>query len=267
MQGTYKIIFSDIDGTLLNSKHHILPKTKEKILELDQKGIPFILVSARMPDGIYLVQKELGNCQPIICYSGGLILDKEKNVLYSCQIDLDLAEEIQHLLKENCPKICPNIYGGNQWLVEDDQNPWVIREERIVQGKAQTGKIKTVFAKDGGIHKFLLMGEPEEIVRAEDFLRARYTHLSILKSTAYYLEVMHEDAKKANGVRFLCDYYGISTDEAAAFGDGENDIDMLLAVKYGIAMANAADHIKKQAAFVTLSNDEEGIFAALEQWK
>lgn len=267
MQETYKIIFSDIDGTLLSTNYHILPRTREKILELDKKGIPFILVSARMPEGIYLVQQELGNHQPIICYSGGLILDKDKNILYSSQIDLDLAEEIQNSLKENCPKICPNIYGGNQWLVEDDQNPWVMREERIVHGKAQTGEIKSVFAKDGGIHKFLLMGEPEEITRAENFLRPRYKHLSILKSTPYYLEVMHEDAKKSKGVCFLCDYYGVSADEAVAFGDGENDVDMLLAVKYGIAMANAADSIKKQAAFVTLSNDEEGIFAALDQWK
>ena len=74
-QQDFRILFSDIDGTLINSQHHIPGRTREKILELDRKGIPFILVSARGPAGVEVIRRELGNRKPFICYSGGLVLD------------------------------------------------------------------------------------------------------------------------------------------------------------------------------------------------
>lgn len=70
---------------------------------------------------------------------------------------------------------------------------------------------------------------------------------------------------KAEGVRFLCGHYGIPAEEAAAFGDGENDVGMLRAVKYGFAMGNASKSVREQAAFVTLTNDEEGILEAIRE--
>ena len=59
----YKIIFSDIDGTLLDSKQDVLPKTRQIILALHSKGIPFILVSGRMPHSVLNVQKKIGFSQ------------------------------------------------------------------------------------------------------------------------------------------------------------------------------------------------------------
>ena len=61
-----RMIYSDIDGTLLNSSHHISVDTREKILELDRREIPLIMVSARMPDGVEIIRRELGNHRPII---------------------------------------------------------------------------------------------------------------------------------------------------------------------------------------------------------
>ena len=98
-----RIIYSDIDGTLLRNDHHISARTREAILDLDRRGIPFILVSARMPDGVRLIQRELGNRRPIICYSGGLILDEEQKVIYSRQMELELAVEVQSALERECP--------------------------------------------------------------------------------------------------------------------------------------------------------------------
>ena len=62
-----KMIFSDIDGTLLDSCHQITDRTCKKIMELEQKGIPFVLVSARMPEGVTSIQRKIGNHSPIIC--------------------------------------------------------------------------------------------------------------------------------------------------------------------------------------------------------
>ena len=260
-----RILYSDIDGTLLNSRHHVSRGTRERILELDRRGIPFILVSARMPEGVRVVQRELGIHRPIICYSGGLILDENGQELYSRRMELGTAAKIRDVLKERFPGICCNAYGGSLWVVEDNRDLRVVREERIVKGKALCGDLREVFAGDGGIHKFLLMGEPEDIRQAEEFLRDGYPGLTVLRSNEYYLEVMDGAVDKAEGVRFLCGHYGIPAEEAAAFGDGENDVGMLRAVKYGFAMGNASKSVREQAAFVTLTNDEEGILEAIRE--
>ena len=258
-----RIIYSDIDGTLLNSNHHISLDTREKILELDERGIPFILVSARMPDGVETIRKELGNHRPIICYGGGLVLDEDGQAIYSRQMELELAVEIRDIVKEMFPGICCNAYGGNLWVVEDDKDSRVMLEEKIVAGKSLAGDMREVFEKDGGIHKFLFMGCPEEIRQAEIFLKNRYPKMSVSRSKETYLEVMDGAVDKAEGVRILCRHYGISPEEAAAFGDGENDVGMLKAVKYGFAMGNAQESVKEQAEFVTLTNDEEGILEVI----
>lgn len=260
-----KILFSDIDGTLLNSRHQVPEATGQKIMELEKRGIPFILVSARMPSGVRLIQSALGTNSPIVCYSGGLILDGNGRIMKSCQVALDLAAEIKGRLEEQYPEICCNTYGMDQWAVDHDQNPWVIREERITKGKAAVGDIKTVFGPIGGIHKFLLMGAPEDIDGVSRMLKADYPELTIQKSNANYLEVMNGAVSKSVGVRFLCRYYGIPEELAAAFGDGENDIDMLQAVSYSFAMENAPESVRRQAAFVTSSNDDQGILEAIRE--
>lgn len=264
-QRDLRILFSDIDGTLINSRQHIPGRTREKILELDAKGIPFILVSARGPAGVEVIRRELGNRRPFICYSGGLILDADGSALYSKQMEVGLAVEIQGFLEREYPQICCNTYGGDLWVVKDDRNPWVVREEKITRGKSVSGDIREAFAQAGGIHKFLLMGEPDPISQAELLLRKHYPELSVLKSNDFYLEVMDGSVHKAAGVRYLCDHYRIPVEEAAAFGDGENDVGMLQAVGCGFAMGNAPEDVKRQVNYVTGSNEEEGIWEVIRE--
>lgn len=78
-----QIIFSDVDGTFLNSDHKVLPGTLYAVRELQEKGIPFVIISARSPSGIRPILRENGFACPMICYSGALILDEDEKILYS----------------------------------------------------------------------------------------------------------------------------------------------------------------------------------------
>ena len=83
----YKIIFSDIDGTLLNNENQVPKETIEELRRLDEKGIPFVLVSARMPEGMCSIREELGIHAPMVCYSGGLVLGQMvRNFIAVCWI-------------------------------------------------------------------------------------------------------------------------------------------------------------------------------------
>ena len=109
----YKIIFSDIDGTLLNNENQVPEETIEELRRLDSQGVPFVLVSARMPKGMRPIREELGIHAPMVCYSGGLVLDPDDQEIYSCLLDLDLACEIKSLVAKEFPEVVCGIYGGN----------------------------------------------------------------------------------------------------------------------------------------------------------
>ena len=115
---TYKCVFSDIDGTLLNSNHQISERTKNKIQELYQSDIPFVLVSARMPKGMSYFLDELKIKEPMVCYSGGLILDENKEVIYSKGFSVEMAKRLFEYIKYYY-QVPVSFYIENRWMVDE----------------------------------------------------------------------------------------------------------------------------------------------------
>ena len=115
----YKAVFSDIDGTLLNSKHQIPENTRKKIKQINQNGIPYVLVSARMPKGMTAIRAELEAKSPMICYSGALVVDEEDHPIYSVAMPQEVAMKLCRRVYELGPKISVNIYTNDEWLVKD----------------------------------------------------------------------------------------------------------------------------------------------------
>lgn len=81
-----RIVFSDIDGTLLTDDKRVTEKTEQAVKGLVQQGIPFVLVSARMPEAIYPITEAMGVKIPLISYSGALVLTEEGETLYSLSL-------------------------------------------------------------------------------------------------------------------------------------------------------------------------------------
>ena len=109
----YKAVFSDIDGTLLNSKHQIPENTRKKIKQINQNGIPDVLVSARMPKGMTAIRAELEAKSPMICYSGALVVDEEDHPLYSVAMPQEVAMKLCSRVYELNPKISKRILGSD----------------------------------------------------------------------------------------------------------------------------------------------------------
>lgn len=259
-----KIVFTDVDGTLLDAEHRVIPEACASVQKLAQLGIPLVLVSARMPEGLTVIQREMGFTGPLVCYSGAYVLDEQGTELLSHPIDIDTACEIKQFLDCELPGLTCSEYGYHTWICDDDQDPRIQNEERITTLKAQNARLRDVFGRTG-IHKFLLMGEPDEIEAAEKRIAAAYPQLAVARSSAILCEVMSGKASKAEGVQVVCRHFGMDPSEAVAFGDGRNDIDMLAAVPESYAMANAPDEVKRVAAHVTrFSNAENGLVHTLE---
>jgi hypothetical protein len=97
-------------------------------------------------------------------------------------------------------------------------------------------------------------------------LEAQTTGLYFTSSAPHMLEISHGDTGKGNGLRWLMAHLGLSPQDCAAFGDGENDVDLLHAVEYGVAVENATDSCKAAAKYVTKDHNEDGVAYALEHF-
>ncbi len=259
----YRIVFSDIDGTLLDETYTLTPYTKKRVHTLYQHAIPFVLVSARMPNGVYHVQKQLGITSPIICYSGALTLDENGGKTGSVTMDKDTALKVKGLFETKFPDICCTAYFDDTWVSDDAFDPWVVREGEITSCTPIALDLSEIAPKEG-IHKFLCMGDARAIKQAEDAVRRMFPELTVYRSKSTYLEIMSGQAKKSFALRALCKKEGIAPEESIAFGDHFNDADMLEAAGFGAAMANAPDEVKKCADFTAPSNKEDGLAKTLE---
>ncbi|MDO4943269.1 MAG: Cof-type HAD-IIB family hydrolase [Lachnospiraceae bacterium] len=262
-RGTYKAVFSDIDGTLLNTSHKIPERTRKKIKELQAEGVPFTLVSARMPKGMEEIRDELGAKSPMVCYSGALVVDEAKNSVYSTFLSSDMAKKVYHMVKEGGWEIVLNLYSNDHWYVEDLNDDWVKGEMEITGIEAEECSFRMAEVYEE-VHKILCMGERDEIKALEEKLISEFPDIRIYRSKDTYLEIMSMQASKSNAIRILEEKFQISREETIAFGDSHNDIDMLDYVGLGVAMGNADSEVKDAADIITDSNDQEGLRKVLE---
>lgn len=120
---TYSIVFLDIDGTLLDSHHQVMPCTLNRLKHLHKEGIPIILCSARPPAGVHLVSEQMGLNSPMACYNGGLVFDEKGTILRDVGINIQQAMAFKRFVAERFPEVVVNAYLYNVWMVEDPQHP------------------------------------------------------------------------------------------------------------------------------------------------
>lgn len=256
-----RIVFSDVDGTLLNSRQEITPLTERAIKALKEKGIPFVITSARSPSGIYPILNEYGfNC-PIISYSGALILDENRKVLYHRGMKKSGVKSLIEYMEYCRMDLSWCVYSLDEWIVKDKSDPRIIHEENEVKAQAMQGTVDS--AANDEINKILCICGPGKIWEIESKLKEKFPQYSIVKSSDILLEIMESGITKETAVRTLCSLWDIPLSNAAAFGDNYNDVEMLEAVGSGILMGNAPEELKKRIPMQTEDNEHDGIYAAL----
>jgi Cof subfamily protein (haloacid dehalogenase superfamily) len=264
----YKMICLDIDGTLLNSKNQITENTKEVIQAVaNEKQIPIILVSARMPKGILFLQKELNIVQPIICYSGALIWDNN-SILSNITIPADDVKQIYNIVKKIGLHI--SLYKDDQWYIEQ-MDKWAKQESEITNITPNitdfTDLINGWTQENSGPNKILCMAEPGDIEKLDRIIKENHSdNLSIYLSKPTYLEIMPVNGTKTSAIEFLCRRFHVQRPEIIAIGDNFNDVNMIEFAGLGIAMGNAPERVKQYADEITLSNDEDGVAQAIKKY-
>ena len=103
--------------------------------------------------------------------------------------------------------------------------------------------------------------------KIEAVLQEKFPQLNIVRSSDILIEIMNKDVSKANGIEVLLHHLNMTPEQAIAFGDNYNDLDMLDFIGLGVAMGNAPDDVKKIAFAVTEDNNRDGIYKFLRKIK
>lgn len=264
-----KMICLDIDGTLLNSQHKISQKTNDIIrIAANEKQIPVILVSARMPKGILFLQKELNINEPIICYSDALVIDAKANILSSSGIATSDVVRAYSFAKEL--NVHMSLYKDDEWYVEE-LDDWAKQESEITNISPNITNFTDLFnhweCENSGPNKILCMGKPNDIKLLDEKIKSVHSNdLNVYPSKPTYLEIMPNNVSKTSAIEILLRKFNIQKSEIIAVGDNYNDIDMIEFAGIGVAMGNAPDKVKQYADYVTLSNDNDGVAEAIKKF-
>ena len=263
----YKLIAMDLDGTLNNDQKVITQKTKAALMEAQKAGIRLALASARPSPGLFK-ERDVLRLQDyngiLMSYNGGRIVDAATGkVLFETSMDLQETKQVLRQL-EKLP-VTPILDDGAQFYVSDKNGykvDYECRNNNMVC--SEVGNLAD-FLSFAPI-KILMSVQPEELEAVQQtiagFLPAS---LTVVQTASFYLEVIPKVINKGQGIRDICSVLGIETGEVISFGDAANDIPMLLAAGVGVAMGNASEAVKAAADMVTLSNNDDGIAAALEK--
>ncbi|WP_041738551.1 Cof-type HAD-IIB family hydrolase [Coriobacterium glomerans] len=257
------VIFADIDGTLLNSEHQITTLTRQAIDTVQNNGIPFVIVTARGITGTYPLLDQNGIRCPVITYSGGVILDEHRNVIYHDGLTRDRAADVVDFIESNNLDMVWCAFSFEDWISQDRSDPRILNEESIVMARSREGAIASVERDE--VQKILCICNPAETNEIERRLGEHFSDLMIVKSSDILIEVMPMGTTKAAAIRRLCALWNLPIELSIAFGDSYNDVPMLEAAGKGYLMANAPVDLKCRLPLLTdRDNDHDGIYWTLK---
>ena len=239
----YKLIAVDIDGTLLNPLRELEKPTIEAARACMDKGAYFVLSSGRMPAALKDIGEKLGVNAPAVCYNGGAVVELGTGkTLFSTPVDLELAREIALTLEEMGLYFHAFIHGA---YIAPYRCALTEGYEALCGVKAKIVDMPISRALDEAPMKLLVLDTPEGAQKALPILRQKFgDRANLMQSQKHMIECVGKQTSKAGALEFLREYLGVSKDETCAFGDGQNDLEMLLWAKYPYVMENASDSVK-----------------------
>ena len=223
-----------------------------------------MLVTGRMFQAVRPYAAQAGLDDPVVCYQGAVVAEPTTGTwLRHVPIPIDLAREaIAAVQREGFGLNC---YVDDQLYVAE------VSKEARRYADFQHIELHPVGDLLAWLHapptKLVVIDDPDVLDGLEVRLKARFDgRLYISKSLPYFLELASPDVTKAAGLEFVARRLGFSRERTVAFGDGENDIELLEWAAYGVAVANAHDEVKAIADLVCASVDEEGVAQVVEAY-
>ena len=271
-----KAVFFDIDGTLVNDRKSVLKSTKEAIKIVKEQGVLVGVATGRGPFFVKDLMDDL-DLDFAVTYNGQYIFNKDR-VLFASPIDKGSLRQIISYAKANQKEIAMGtrqaVVGSR--IMSFGLSPLSQLVSRFVP-KFLTRTISNSFNRmvskavpqkeedllnliNQPIYQVLMLMTPEESEQAATTLN----HLKFTRSNPFAADIINQGNSKLEGIRRVGKEYGFDLNQVMAFGDSDNDLEMLAGVGMSVAMGNGSSSVKEVAKHITTSNQEGGIHKALE---
>jgi hypothetical protein len=240
------------------------PRTVAAIGAAREAGIHVLLVTGRMFRSVRRYALAAGITDPVVCYQGAVVADPTT------------GEFLRHvpMPEPEAREVIAAVEAlGYTILVYVDDELYVAHE--TPESDAYSGFQHLVAHPVGDLlgwlpkapTKLVVVGDPRELDGLEIEMKARFgARLYVSKSLPHFLEFASPSVHKGSGLDFAAARVGFSREESVAFGDGENDVELLEWAGYGVAVANAHARVLAIADFVCPSVDEEGVAQVIEAY-
>ena len=259
-----RLLLADVDGTLVTSEKLLTQRAVQAVRDLRRAGVLFAITSGRPPRGMAMLVKPLQLTTPVAAFNGGMLVDREMNVIAEHLIPSELVGPIVSLLDSSALDVW--VYRGADWYVRDRDAPHVEREAQTVRFSPTV--VERYEQLSDGVAKIVGVSDDLAAVAATASQAHERVgdHVSAARSQPYYLDVTHPQANKGSVVRYLSHALEIPPQQIATIGDMPNDVLMFAHSGLSIAMGNADREVQRAARRVTAGNDEEGFALAVERF-
>ncbi len=261
----YKIIASDLDGTLLTKDKKVSERNREAVKKMSDAGFIFAIATGRGMMTTTSIRDSLDISVPIIACNGANIevpkLGKNIDTPLSRDIILNISEIADSY------NIYYHYYGKekiytNRDIVKD--NPYFYANRKNWGSAAYMPSVKyesveEVIGESEDFYKTIFASADSEVLERLASDLEELGTLAVTSSSPFNVEVTLKDVNKGNALKQLIELYGIEKEQVIAIGDSMNDYSMLEFAKLGVAVSNASDIIKEVSDLVTVSNEEDAI--------
>jgi len=260
-----RMVAIDLDGTLLNDSKKISDQTADALRCLPGRGVKVVIASARPPRSVRGFHSILGLDTLTINYNGALIWDESnRRIMHHQPMEPQLVGRIIEQARAINDQVLVSCEVLDRWFTDRFDQPYTTETGRLFRPDVIAPLSEFL---NQPITKLLLLGEPTLIRQLQLELVPQYSpQAAIVRCDAELLQIMDHRASKANALRLVAGYYGISLPQVLAIGDAANDVDMLQAAGYEVAMDNAHPSVKAVAHWVAPSNNDHGVHAALRRY-
>lgn len=261
---TYKAVFIDLDGTLLNSRSQVSPGNAACIQALAKKGIPVIVATGRPISSVRHLLGSIHRDDPVITLSGSAI---HKAVFGEPLLLHTLPYETMHSIIE----LCRSTKDVENILMNDEDNFYALHpNDEIEEFIGMFRKHPIQFSYDSvpkvAIQSMLVHAKAGrrsvyELLQQEFADKIHFTYFREYP----WIELGHLSANKGAAMAQVCDYLKIDIAQAIAIGDGANDLEMIAAAGLGIAMQNADGEVKAVADRFAPHHNDDGVAQVLTE--
>ncbi|WP_299529455.1 HAD family hydrolase [uncultured Streptomyces sp.] len=259
----YKLVATDLDGTLLREDGTVSPRTREALAAVTAAGAAHIVVTGRAAPWTRHILDDLGYDGLAVCGQGAQVYHAgEHRLLTSLTLDRQLAglalskieAELGPLaLAVSRDGLDGQVLTGPGYRVKDEPVPAVFADDPAELWTAPLNKV------------YIQHPELDDDALAAAARRAVGSLVDIVMAGPGVVELLPLGLSKATGLSLAARRLGVKAADTVAFGDMPNDIPMFGWARHGVAMANAHDELKAVADEVTASNEDDGIALVLEE--